>query len=86
MTNVIDYRDAAITLIDDGIVSAEDLAIMALKYMSQAEVQDMLDYNEIAPLTQSQKDYDIDNDAPLTQSQKDYDIDNDPMFKSLFSS
>ena len=71
MKNVIDYRDAAITLIDDGIVSAEDLAIMALKYMSQAEVKDMLDCNEI---------------APLTQAQKDYDIDNDPMFKSLFSS
>ena len=71
MKDVIDYRDAAITLIDDGIVSAEDLAIMALKYMSQAEVQDMLNYNGI---------------APLTQAQKDYDIDNDPMFKSLFYS
>ena len=71
MKDVIDYRDVAITLIDDGIVSAEDLAIMAVKYMSQAEVKDMLDYNEI---------------TPLTQDQRVYDIDNDPMFKSLFSS
>ena len=71
MSKVINYRDEAIMLVDDGIIDARDLVIMAVKYMSQAEVKDMLDCNDI---------------APLTQEQKDYDIDNDPMFKGLFSS
>tara|TARA_R110002020_G_C15790664_1_gene730162 strand:+ start:99 stop:257 length:159 start_codon:yes stop_codon:yes gene_type:complete len=52
MSKVIDYRDEAIMLVDDGIIDARDLVIMAVKYMSQAEVKDMLDCNDIAPLTQ----------------------------------
>ena len=49
MSKVIDYRDEAIMLVDDGIIDARDLVIMAVKYMSQAEVKDMLDCNDIAP-------------------------------------
>ena len=39
-------RDKALELVEDGFVSAEDMLIMALKYMSTDDVEDMLDCNE----------------------------------------
>ena len=41
-------RDKAIELVEDGYVSWEDLATMALKYMSTDDVEDMLDANELS--------------------------------------
>lgn len=41
-------RDTALELIDNGIVSAEDMLVMALKYMSTDDVADMLDCNELS--------------------------------------
>ena len=41
-------RDIALELVDNGIVSAEDLLTMALKYMSNDDVEDMLDTNELS--------------------------------------
>ena len=41
-------RDTALELIDNGIVSAEDMLTMALKYMSTDDVEDMLDCNELS--------------------------------------
>ena len=45
MTN---YRDIALELVDNGMVTAEDLLTMALKYMSNDDVEDMLDTNELS--------------------------------------
>ena len=45
MTN---YRDIALELVENGLVSAEDLLTMALKYMSNDDVEDMLDSNELS--------------------------------------
>jgi len=45
MTN---YRDIALELVENGIVSAEDMLTMALKYMSNDDVEDMLDTNELS--------------------------------------
>ena len=45
MTN---YRDIALELVENGLVSAEDLLTMALKYMSNDDVEDMLDTNELS--------------------------------------
>ena len=45
MTN---YRDIAIELGENGLVSAEDMLTMALKYMSNDVVEDMLDCNELS--------------------------------------
>ena len=45
MTN---YRDIALELVENGMVSAEDLLTMALKYMSNDDVEDMLDCNELS--------------------------------------
>lgn len=44
----IDARDQAIELVEDGIVSAKDMLVMALKYMSNDDVADMLDSNELS--------------------------------------
>jgi hypothetical protein len=41
-------RDKAMELVDNGYISWEDLATMALKYMSTDDVEDMLDANELS--------------------------------------
>ena len=45
MTN---YRDIALELVENGLVSAESMLTMALKYMSNDDVEDMLDCNELS--------------------------------------
>ena len=41
-------RDIALELVENGIVSAEEMLTMALKYMSTDDVEDMLDCNELS--------------------------------------
>jgi len=41
-------RDEALEMVEEGIVSAQDMLMMALKYMSTDEVADMLDANELS--------------------------------------
>ena len=41
-------RDKALELVEEGLVSADDMLVMALKYMSTDEVEDMLDCNELS--------------------------------------
>ena len=43
-----DSRDKALELVEDGMVSAEDMLTMCLKYMSTDDVEDMLDANELS--------------------------------------
>lgn len=42
-------RDFALELVENGLVSADHLLLCALKYMSQDDVEDMLDANELTP-------------------------------------
>ena len=44
----INSRDKALELVENGVVSAEDMLVMALKYMSTDDVEDMLDSNELS--------------------------------------
>ena len=44
-----DPRDFALLLVEDGLVSAEHLALCCLKYMSHDDVRGMLDANELSP-------------------------------------
>jgi hypothetical protein len=53
MTN---YRDIALELVENGMVSAEDLLTMALKYMSNDDVEDMLDCNELSDRFMEEED------------------------------
>ena len=48
MTYGTDSRNTALELVDNGMVSAEEMLTMCLKYMSTDEVSDMLDTNELS--------------------------------------
>ena len=50
-------RDKALELVEDGMVSAEDMLTMCLKYMSTDEVEDMLDTNELSERFTEEEDY-----------------------------
>jgi len=52
-----DSRDKALELVEDGMVSAEDMLTMCLKYMSTDEVEDMLDTNELSERFTQEEDY-----------------------------
>ena len=41
-------RDEALELVENGVVTAEAMLTMALKYMSNDDVEDMLDSNELS--------------------------------------
>jgi len=59
------YRDIALELVENGLVSAEDLLTMALKYMSNDDVEDMLDSNEL-----SERFFEDDDDGQPTWEQE----------------
>jgi len=67
---MIDYRNIALELVENGLVSAEDMLTMALKYMSQDEVEDMLDSNEL-----SERFFDAEPDVDEAQEWYDFDPD-----------
>ena len=67
MTN---FRDVALELVDNGMVSAEQMLTMALKYMSQDDVEDMLDCNEL-----SERFFDEEPDVDEAQEWYDFDPD-----------
>jgi hypothetical protein len=67
MTN---YRDIALELVENGLVSAEDMLVMALKYMSNDDVEDMLDCNEL-----SERFFDEEPDVDEAQEWYDFDPD-----------
>jgi len=43
----VDYRDRALKFVEDGIVDSTRMLIACLLYMSQDEVKDMLNANEL---------------------------------------
>ena len=55
-----DFRNVALELVDNGVVSAEDLLTMALKYMSMDDVEDMLDTNELSERFFEDEEPDVD--------------------------
>jgi hypothetical protein len=67
MTN---YRDIALELVENGLVSAESMLTMALKYMSNDDVEDMLDCNEL-----SERFFDEEPDVDEAQEWYDFDPD-----------
>ena len=60
---MIDSRDRALELVEMGMVSAEDMLIMALKYMSTDDVDHMLDANELSARFHEDWDEEADDDA-----------------------
>jgi len=48
MSDFIDARDRALELVQDGFVSTEDMLTMCLKFMSNDDVAEMLELNELS--------------------------------------
>ncbi len=70
MTNA---RDKALELVDNGMVSAEDMLTMALKYMSADDVEDMLDANELSDrFLEDEDDYEDDGQPSWEQEWEDF--------------
>ena len=59
-------RDKALELVEEGLVSADDMLTMALKYMSTDDVEDMLDCNELSDRFSEEEDEDEDDEDILT--------------------
>ena len=57
MTN---FRNVALELVENGMVSAEQMLTMALKYMSNDDVEDMLDANELSERFMEDDEPDVD--------------------------
>jgi hypothetical protein len=64
-------RDRALELVEMGMVTAEDMLTMALKYMITDDVADMLDANELS--ARFQEDYDEEPDVDEAQEWYDFD-------------
>ena len=53
-----DARDKALELVEDGMVSTENMLTMCLRYMSTDDVEDMLDANELSDrFLEEEEDY-----------------------------
>ena len=56
-------RDAALALVEEGLVSAEEMLKMALGYMSTDDVADMLDCNELSDRFQEDEEEEDEDDG-----------------------
>ena len=67
-------RDRALELIEEGIVSAEDMVTMCVKYMSVDDVEDMLDCNELSDrfMEDEEEDYEDDGQPSWEQEWADF--------------
>ena len=70
-------RDEALELVENGMVSAENMLTMALKYMSTDDVADMLDCNELSSRfmddDEDEEDYEDDGQPSWEQEWHDFD-------------
>jgi hypothetical protein len=69
-------RDRALELVEMGMVTAEDMLTMCLKYMSTDDVEDMLDCNELSARFHEDADED-EYDGQPDEAQEWYDFDPD---------
>jgi len=71
---MFDSRDEALDLVESGVVSAEAMLTMCLKYMSTDDVADMLDSNELSDrfLVEDEDDYEDDGQRTWEQEWSDF--------------
>ena len=67
-------RDEALELVENGIVTAEAMLTMALKYMSTDDVADMLDCNELSSRFMDEDEEDYEDDGQPTWEQEGEDF------------
>ena len=66
-------RDAAFALVEEGLVSAEQMMTMALSYMSADDVEEMLDANELSERFQEEDEDEYDGQPDEAQEWYDFD-------------
>ena len=64
-----DAREHAMVLVEEGIVSKDMLITMCLKYMSNDDVADMLDANELSDRFQEDEDEYEDDGQPTWEQE-----------------
>jgi len=66
-------RDEALELVENGLVTAESMLTMCLKYMSTDDVADMLDCNELSErFMDDEDDYEDDGQPTWEQEWADF--------------
>lgn len=65
-------RDEALELVENGVVTAEAMLTMCLKYMSTDDVEDMLDANELSSRFMDEDDYEDDGQPTWEQEWADF--------------
>ena len=65
-----DAREHAMVLVEEGIVNERTLLTACLKYMSNDDVADMLDCNELSERFQEDEDEDYEDDGQPTWEQE----------------
>ena len=79
-----DSRDKALGLVEEGLVSADDMLIMALKYMSTDDVEDMLDCNELsARFLEDEEDFEDDMDDIGQDEDDENTQDDEDLFRDV---
>jgi hypothetical protein len=63
-------RDEALELVENGVVTAEAMLTMCLKYMSTDDVADMLDANELSERFMDDDEDDYEDDGQPTWEQE----------------
>ena len=63
-------RDEALELVENGVVTAESMLTMCLKYMSTDDVADMLDCNELSERFMDDDEDDYEDDGQPTWEQE----------------
>ena len=66
-------RDAALALVEEGLVSAEQMLSMCLGFMSTDDVEEMLDANELSERFQEEDEDEYDGQPDEAQEWYDFD-------------
>ena len=66
-------RDAALALVEEGLVSAEQMLSMCLGFMSTDDVAEMLDANELSERFQEEDEDEYDGQPDEAQEWYDFD-------------
>ena len=75
---VREYTTKLLEMMDEGLISAEAVAEMALAYMSEDDVKDMVRSNDLMPwLEDDEEDEDEDYDGQPDEAQEWHDFDPD---------
>jgi hypothetical protein len=70
-------RDAALALVEEGLVSAEQMLSMCLGFMSTDDVAEMLDANELSERFFDEEEDEDEYDGQPDEAQEWYDFDPD---------